>query len=264
MDIHILSDLHTEKCSFGAAAVLADCLVLAGDIGDASSFGALAVAEGYLSAGKHVFYVPGNHEFYGSRAPQQLRKLGRLCRKHAIHLLANREVIVGDVRFLGAPLWTDFELNGTEGKLAAQKLARQTMADYTWIFDGKGTCLEPMATARWHARSVHWLRARLADSFSGRTVVVSHHGVHPRSIHPRFEGDLGNGAFVSNLEALILEVGPDLWLHGHVHQNVDYRVGRTRVVTNPRGYAKRVREPDGTLVERRENPAFNPKLVLTV
>jgi hypothetical protein len=28
----------------------------------------------------------------------------------------------------------------------------------------------------------------------------------------------------------------DLWVHGHVHDSFDYRVGRARVVANPRGY----------------------------
>lgn len=30
--------------------------------------------------------------------------------------------------------------------------------------------------------------------------------------------------------------GPDLWVHGHVHRHADYRIGRTRIVCNPRGH----------------------------
>lgn len=32
------------------------------------------------------------------------------------------------------------------------------------------------------------------------------------------------------------EVGPTLWVHGHVHHRNDYMVGDTRVVSNARGY----------------------------
>lgn len=31
--------------------------------------------------------------------------------------------------------------------------------------------------------------------------------------------------------------GVALWLHGHVHDSFDYRVGGCRVIANPRGYA---------------------------
>lgn len=47
--------------------------------------------------------------------------------------------------------------------------------------------------------------------------------------------------------------GPDLWVHGHMHNSVDYRVGATRVVTNPRGYAG-----------HEINPNFNPQLVIEI
>jgi hypothetical protein len=39
-----------------------------------------------------------------------------------------------------------------------------------------------------------------------------------------------------------------LWLHGHVHHSCDYRIGATRVLANPRGYA-----PGGVV----ENTAFD-------
>ena len=41
-------------------------------------------------------------------------------------------------------------------------------------------------------------------------------------------------AFASDLEHLVQQC--DLWLHGHVHDALDYRIGRARVVANPGGY----------------------------
>lgn len=43
-------------------------------------------------------------------------------------------------------------------------------------------------------------------------------------------------AFVSDLSALMPHV--DLWLHGHVHDGFDDKVGRCRVVANPAGYIR--------------------------
>lgn len=39
------------------------------------------------------------------------------------------------------------------------------------------------------------------------------------------------------ISKLIRELDPLLWIHGHTHHNVDYRIGPTRVLTNQRGYA---------------------------
>jgi hypothetical protein len=44
-------------------------------------------------------------------------------------------------------------------------------------------------------------------------------------------------AYASNLEHMMADVrGPDLWVHGHLHNRPDHAVGSTRVVANPRGY----------------------------
>jgi hypothetical protein len=46
-----------------------------------------------------------------------------------------------------------------------------------------------------------------------------------------------------------------LWIHGHTHDSFDYRLNGTRVLCNPRGYAR-----DGV----NENPMFDPQLVIEV
>jgi len=74
-----------------------------------------------------------------------------------------------------------------------------------------------------------------------------------RSIHPRFAGSPVNLCFVSDAEHLL--EGADLWVHGHTHDSFDYRVGATRVLCNPRGYAR-----DGVP----ENRDFDPGLLVAV
>jgi Icc-related predicted phosphoesterase len=46
-----------------------------------------------------------------------------------------------------------------------------------------------------------------------------------------------------------------LWIHGHVHESGDYMEGGTRVVCNPRGYARH---------GRNENEGFNPSFIIEV
>ena len=74
------------------------------------------------------------------------------------------------------------------------------------------------------------------NAFPGPTVVVTHHAPSALSNPPQFAGSPISGAFYSNLDELIEDTKPTLWIHGHVHDSCDYVIGETRVVCNPFGY----------------------------
>jgi Icc-related predicted phosphoesterase len=57
-----------------------------------------------------------------------------------------------------------------------------------------------------------------------------------KSIASRYANDALNPAFASRLEGMIERYQPALWIHGHTHDPCDYKLFRTRVVCNPRGY----------------------------
>jgi 3',5'-cyclic AMP phosphodiesterase CpdA len=87
-----------------------------------------------------------------------------------------------------------------------------------------------------HARA--WLEQQLAQPFAGKTIVVTHHAPHRRSLAPLYANDLVSSGFVSDLPALVREPVA-LWVHGHTHTGFDYVENGTRVVCNPRGYLDR-------------------------
>ena len=71
-----------------------------------------------------------------------------------------------------------------------------------------------------------------------KVVVVSHHAPSPLSVNIKYIDDYHmNGGYHSNLTEFILD-HPQIktWVHGHMHDPVDYMIGTTRVLTNPRGY----------------------------
>jgi hypothetical protein len=106
------------------------------------------------------------------------------------------------------------------------------------------------------------LELELAKPWDGKTAVISHHGCHPLSVHPRYIGDPLSACFVSDLSDLIPAV--DLWMHGHVHDSFDYRIARCHVRTNPAGYIRNrswATVPNDFMFE---NEAFNPHLVIEV
>ncbi len=253
MKLHILSDLHLSVNAWVAPTTDADIVILAGDIARPSA--AIAWARTFA---KPVLYVPGNHEFYGGSLASTIQDLRQLSAQSDIRVLDNEAVVIDGVRFLGTTLWTDFRLFGEgEQRDAAVLAAQGFMRDFSRIRmdESSQELFTPTASSQLFDRHAQWLGKALAQPFQGKTVVITHHAPSPKSIHPRFAGSPINACFVSDAERLIDGNRVDLWIHGHTHDSFDYRVNGTRVVCNPRGYAK-----DGV----NENPQFDPSLVIEV
>jgi len=251
--IWVVSDLHLEIAGLEEplqAPDGADVCVIAGDLTNVSPARGIEWIAGNI--GIPAVYVAGNHEFYFGSVLQGYREAQRASDSHDdIHFLSNGMVVIQGVRFVGTTLWTDFSLMGN--KQDAMAFAAMGMNDYRvvgWEGD-KGERFRPEHSLRMHETSRAYLRDVLDCKHDGPTVVVTHHCPHPMSVHPKYRGQLLNAAFASDLSALIDEYQPELWIHGHTHESFDYRVGKTRVVCNPRGY-------------HRENPMFDPRLAIEV
>lgn len=254
MKLHILSDLHLGVQGLERPCTEADAVILAGDIARPR-----AAVDWALGFDKPVLYVPGNHEFYGAHLDEARHELRRLCEGTHIHLLDTGSFVLDGVRFLGATLWTDFRLHGGAAPRAeAIAHGQRFMRDFTHIRAGARpaeAALTPQDTADLFAAHARWLGEELAKPHSGPTVVITHHAPSPRSIHPRFAGSPLNACFVSDAEHLLEGGRACLWIHGHTHDSFDYLLHGTRVVCNPRGYAK-----NGV----NENPLFDPGLTIDV
>jgi predicted phosphodiesterase len=252
MKIHVLSDLHLGVAEMDRPLTDADVVVLAGDIGPPRQAAAWA-----MRFHRPVLYVLGNHEFYGSCIDDAAAELARLCAGTQVHVLDDDEVVIDGVRFLGSTLWTDFMLHGDgQPKQVAVDAAQRFMRDFSRIRSGGGDALfTPADAAARFARHAAWLDTRLDAAHAAPTVVITHHAPSPRSIHPRFAGSALNACFVSDAEHLVGAARARCWIHGHTHDSFDYELRGTRVVCNPRGYAK-----NGI----NENALFDPGLTIEV
>jgi Icc-related predicted phosphoesterase len=253
MKLLVLSDLHLSQGALAPPVADADLVILAGDIARPPEAVAWARA-----LGKPALYVPGNHEFYGGSIGGTINDLRRLAAGSQVRIVDNEEVRIGNVRFLATTLWTDFLLYGPDdGRDAAVQEALLKMHDFRRIHldDERQTLFTPLDAAVLFDRNVAWLEHRLGSPWPGSTVVVTHHAPSARSVEPRFEGSPLNACFASQLDRLLDARLACLWIHGHMHHSVDYLAGGTRVLSNPRGYAR-----DG----RNENPAFDIDLTIEV
>jgi Icc-related predicted phosphoesterase len=240
MKLWIISDLHLE---FGQPFVQpappdADVLVCAGDLLTRGIGPSIEWLAANIPSSMPVVFTAGNHEYYGASVQESSRDARLLRDRYPnIHWLENEAVDIGDVRFVGATLWTDFRINGGDPELA-MAAAQTGMNDYRKIKFSKLPFqkFRPIHAYRKHHESRAFLKSALSESSARRTVVVTHHAPSRRSIPAEFQGDPLSACYASNLEDLIVEGQPELWVHGHVHRRVEYRVGESRVVANPRGY----------------------------
>lgn len=261
MKIQIASDLHLDllQLRFPGYRVIepagADVLVIAGDI-----HSGLGAVDCFADWPVPVVYVIGNHEGYHHEYGTLIAQLRERSKGTAVHFLERDSVVIGGMRFLGCCLWTDYRVMGGERE-ALMAQANGMLYDHRLIRHGEGQFLAADAL-REHEVSRAWLETELARPATGPTVVVTHHGPHPQSIHSRYAGSPVNAAFVSDLTPLMGKA--DLWVHGHVHDSFDYVIGGTRVVANPRGYARNRNAAASPEEIEWENPLFDTGLVVEV
>lgn len=264
MKIQVASDLHLEFLQRAfpgerliAPAYGADVLVLAGDIANGKQ-----AIELFHDWPVPVLYLAGNHEFYSQSFGQTRIDLRNAAEGTHVRFLDNDMVDFGGVRFLGATLWTDYLFPGNRRRSQLMENAESRLNDHRLIrtLDGQFTATNALAE---HEHSRRWLEQELDKPYDGKTVVITHHGPHALSVHPRYDGDPTNAAFVSgNLEELLLKA--DLWLHGHVHDSFDYLIRGCRVVANPLGYACNRNQVAKARDLRFENPGFQWACVIDV
>lgn len=261
MKLLILSDLHLDSSHYDIPKGLDfDAIILAGDLCDSGPHGAAWLARPEFNQGKPVLYVPGNHELYSYSIPATMLGMKTHAEGTPVHILNRSELILGNIRFLGCTLWTNWQLKIGEGSDPARAMreARLYMMDYRCITptDNDFVFLKPEDTLAFHEQDMAWLRAHLEQPFEGRTVVITHHPPHRKSLDEKYSKDWCSPAFVSDLPDATFR-GVDLWVHGHTHTRFDYQVGQCRVICNPRGY----RDPRTGLHEVHN---FDPGLIVSL
>lgn len=259
MKLWIFSDLHLEfdaPLFDGGEFKIpdADVCVVAGDVMNGCG-NSIRWLDRMVAPTMPVVFVAGNHEFYGHSIFEGLE----WARVHAeqrpkVRFLENDAVTIKGVRFLGCTLWTDFALDGDDAQSVGWGAANfegrlNDARQIAWRMLPAREAFTASRALELHGRSRRFLEHQL--QFDGRTIVVTHHAPHPGSVHRRYKGSSLNPSFASDLSELIAAGRPDLWVHGHVHDSFDYRIGETRILCNPKGYLN-------------ENPAFDPRLVVEV
>jgi predicted phosphodiesterase len=267
MRIQLFSDLHLERDPDFRPKIAADTdvVIVAGDVGSYQSGSRLRIDDFGLgrfspreSPCATVLYVPGNHEFDALEYDEAYARLRDTCDRLGITWLEREVVTIGDVRFVGTTLWSDFEaLVGIDDPLTKQMQQRTKAFKAANFYLNKNTTLKagvPVLAEDIREMALEcqaWLRAALAVPFDGKTVAVTHFAPSLISADPRYGLSPGTAGFCNALDELFPLV--DVWLHGHLHCANDYTVQGCRVVANPLGY-----------LSKGEQESFRENLIIEV
>ena len=240
MRVNLVSDLHLE---FGQQTLPGgEVLILAGDICEYRELKNNEMVELFFttqcSKYDRVFMVMGNHEHYHHKFHKTYDDLKAILPTNVI-LLENEMVEYNGVVFLGATLWTDLN----KGDPVTAFTLKGFMNDYKVVqnyYPERGLYykLTPEWTAETHEKTKQYFKIVLDQHKDKPVVVVTHHAPSFASVNEKFKHETTtNGGYASELSEFILD-NPQIkvWCHGHMHDPVDYMIGDTRIVANPRGY----------------------------
>lgn len=241
MRIRYLSDLHIDFQPFKIVFGGEDVLVIAGDTSEFRLREAVVkMIFDYLdTCNSQVVFITGNHDYYGADPPT-VDYFWCNVNINRLHILNGNSVLikVGDetVRFIGATLWTDFQ----RGTPEIMKICGTLYNDYGYIHTDctKNRLFRPADAAAIHYQHRELIRGILERAIDDKikNVVVSHHLPSYGCIAEKYAGDVGNANYAATDMDQVMDLGVDLWIHGHTHTTSDKAIRGVRVVCNPRGY----------------------------
>jgi predicted MPP superfamily phosphohydrolase len=243
MRFKLLSDIHLEFYNSNFLKKLVglitnplhnnkDCnLILCGDIGKVNNEEQFTLYRNFLQSlsleFKHIFLVPGNHEYYGSSYKDTNDKLKQLEEelKPNMTLMINNSVDLDDnITIIGSTLWS-------RGLLQYSK----SMNDFKQISDLRKDKCDYL---RWHFQDFEFLKKAIAEKSDKQLVVLTHHMPSYELIGPKYKHYDDINTFFANKLDYLMENNPNIkyWCYGHTHTANQHTIGTTHCIANPWGY----------------------------
>ena len=245
MEIQVFSDIHLEfKQNFPRIVPTCDYLFLAGDIGyiDVKIWSLFLK---YCSKNwKYVFYVLGNHEYYGPTPMVDVIQQYKTCigKKYTnVHLLNNESYQIPD-----GPLVYGF-VGWTKSPFLTSYEAQCTINDYNNMYIKKGIPITPESITNIANHDIRELINFLQNIQVGTNLIIMSHFPPSSSVsaHPLYnkENSVELTSYFSwenlvnnELKDVICRANVRCWIFGHTHWGVDCEESGIRYISNQLGY----------------------------
>lgn len=206
MRIAYVSDLHLEFYQnwpkLPEEKPEADIIVVAGDIHPQEKLRMEFLQSIHNAYHLPIFAVHGNHDYYGGVFPKE-PKVGF-------------KFVEGQM-VAWATLWTKLD--------EAAYIHKGGLNDFFQI-DG-------CTVGQWNI--IHEKEVKQLFDLKPK-IVITHHAPSYRSVPQEFKSSELNRFYATHLDHMIETSPTRLWIHGHMHEPVDYMIGDCHVVSNPHGY----------------------------
>lgn len=245
MKIQVLSDLHFEFADYTFKIDdTIDILILAGDISHIKDTEKILHNLSTKYSKLKIIKILGNHEYYDETI-NQTRKIASNINIPNIHILDNATITLNGIIFIGSTLWSEIK----------EYESIQYANDYNRIYTTSGKLLTPTDTITEFRKNKQYIEEQLEKYKHNKTILITHHLPSYKSIDQKYASSNINSAYASNMDDIILKYKPLLCIHGHTHSSVDYYLGSTRIICNPRGY---------NIQGKTENDKFNDQFVVEI
>jgi len=240
MNFQYASDLHLEFAQNKKAVLKnpllpsAEILLLAGDILPICDLAQHQDFINYLSDHfKMTYWLPGNHEFYGSDLSTMPNSFEESIRPNVL-LLNNivKEVVDpgGPIELIFSTLWSHIPDHLTE--IVAKRV--QDFSQIQW----DSSQMTSQTYNQLHQNALEFLEVAMVSK-AARKMVISHHVPSFLNYPKKHQNDPINACFASNLDHFMQKMAPNAWIFGHHHFNIPpFLIGKTTLYTNQLGYVK--------------------------
>jgi UDP-2,3-diacylglucosamine pyrophosphatase LpxH len=259
-----ISDIHLELRKDAQALISklvpkADDLYLAGDIGALYTPALTAAFRVWSPKFRHIFYVPGNHEYYNTSQWSETRTMSytqqllrKICGEYSnVHYLDNSTYTLTlttanggtqALRVIGSTLWY------TMANVSEQIQAHNGINDYRTIYVGRPTTdagskprlLHPSDIKQMHCEAIQFLRTEITTAAKDQVpvIVMTHHLPTRNLIHEKYEHSSLNFAFATSLDWILEKEKHTVraWICGHSHRAMVATIGNVPALLNPVGY----------------------------
>lgn len=230
-DIHLEYTHNREFIKSNPILPIGDVLILAGDI---VTFAILDEASEFLdlisNSFEKVFWIPGNHEYYGSDINDRSNSFCEAIRSN-VFLVNNYEEKIQNVNFIFSTLWSKIDEEN-------HSIIEKTLFDFKDISDGK-SLLSADTFNRKHEECLKFIRESLHKNNNEKNVVVSHHIPTFFKYPENFIRSKVNQGFATELYDLIYDSNIEYWIYGHHHSNIpEFEINKTKLITNQLGYVQ--------------------------
>lgn len=243
MQLALLSDTHFEYQADNGDSFIqsldssgVDVLIMAGDIMQLNSFeNAKKVLKLLFDKYKYIIYVLGNHEYHTS-SPKHVNRLIERLRKE---FSQDRFFVfdepgkckIENQNFICGTMWYSYDDDNKK---------------YEDFMPDKGLI---KSFIPWVYEQNQMFEHLITGNLTSSDIVITHHMPSYKCVSSQFIGSALNRFFVCEMDNIIAERNPKLWISGHSHTPVNIKISNTKIVTNPFGYLG-------------ENSRYKDKLVL--